>query len=1230
MHNIDISVAAASLQPHDPLDLAERTGALQMMPENGANVLRLELAATVASTLPPVSDLAPIGDQGWRQWLAAEPFGSWRVRALEDAACNPFTEPIIFYGGSYTVLPGTSEHSASQLQTLLNAIFLGSPARSRLSREFVRSARELAFAALSLADRCATKAGLRRDEIPDINATDEIVQPGAERLELLRNAVSFSLAELKALFRRVGVEALAPLTMAAGEVDASVVDARDLEVYHRPILRVGARYVLIAPGSLPAALTHAILCIAAEHGDLPVLADCFRDTVFESADLSLKRLGCTWLFGPHTPGDHELPVTRALYKIDTDKVLGLILLTDPLDHFDPDTFTWEWSPYELTEQIAEEIRSLEAQMALTDDPPNGLLALILLASPGQNYGVLLNRFDFAQPLALSADDLNVIGRVTSGNPLLLWQHAKASDRLRDSVRPWGFNPLDEFAFWRSNGFSYYLSDDGTPSALIIASGSALETRIEARDLLDVHALPAPSGNAVVEVMRFQTPDVPIYTARPGSLANFSLALAGLPLTLWIEAVRVPDDPRFAGLMRELIDFVAYWTWQFHSHLHETHGRLAEHFDPLVLEVDLHESEAWYSEEPTADEPLKVERTERGLKLTFLEGAAKFFDGGDNAGERQIVRIVLDALHDLGADSAGTTERPSGQSVAEALDLFAPLGLKKKILRFGGDAITYLDDSGLPPYRPLQPAVTEEWRDREHELLERLGLSPGRVAAEQRIPMLNGMVAQIFDRFEQVVASLSPEGLLEMLVALGERLIWREEHERTVIPTRIACYSSVPKMLEDMKRDLPILTSTTLANRFIIEYVVAQPPTGLRPFSFEAYDELIALATILIGRGRQSDALYYRLSDTELTVLESGRLGSQETVYAAAVDDYAERSYTQQILHATAAFSSMFQGPSEATGEPPITRAELDEATRAEFGMGMEQTAEFIQALSDIGSGRSGPTKLLPEPELRRQLTIRLRWADEDLDAAFRLLSLGPRAKYLEPIAGLEQRDLYPWAFNRRMSYLSRPLLMRVGDSGENEMMWAEKALARTNEYLFRQIVEGRLHAVSHELRSLQGRIANHTGEAFNDRVADVYGTVQGSIVRRRVERVAGRRIERNRGEPLGDIDVLVADEEARVLLLVETKDFSAARTPSEFASEEKKLREALEIHSERCAWFQTNLGDALQWLAVSEPDPEVWQVEQLVVVSSEAFTPGLRSLPAPVKSLSALRQEIEGPAGSSP
>ena len=1113
---------------------------------------------------------------------------------------------------------------------LLRAIFLGHQAAAPLTDEFAQSAQDLALAALTLSNECAAKAGLRRDERADTLPTDEIVQPHGERLARLRDAVTFSSATLETQLSGLGVglEALSSLTMDAGTAEASAISMDDLPVYRRPILRIDGSYVLIAPGSLPAALTHAILSRASECGDLPAVAERFREAVLASVDRALGVLGCSRLDGPQVSNDPTFPATRALYSIDSDKVLELLLLTDPLADFDPATLFGHWSLGGLSERVEEALRAFEDRMVMSGHAPNGALALVAFASPERSLILGVGELRFARPLLMSAEDVEVIAHTEPGHPLLLWQYARAGDRLRDYAMVHALDPLDELAFWRGNGFSYYMSDDRRPTSVIIAPGSAVEMRIEARDALDIHGVPAASGPGTVDVMRFDKPGVPIYVPRPGVVATFSLTVDGLPLTLWVEAARTPEESRFEQLMRGLVDLIAYWIWQFEPHLRETLEGLAKRFDPMVVEVDLAESETWFAEDVASPENPDVQDTDRGIRMTFKEGTSALLRGADNAGEREIVRLLLEALHRRGRDAARPGDRPPEDTVAQTLDAYAPLGLKKKFSLIGGGLSMILDASDLPPYRPLQLAVLDEWREREHELLDRLKLPVGPIAPEQRVAALNSMVAESFTRFEQFVATLDPEGLLETLVALGERLVQTDEHEQRLIPTRIACFGAVPGMVEEMQRSGPIPATTAIAHRWVTEYVVARPPRGLRPFNLEAYDELIALAALIAGWGLDSDAIQYGLADTRLTVLESGRLGRSATEYEAAVEGFAGRARAEQIMHSSAAFSSIFEGSDDPTSGPPITASELDNATKAEFGISITQIAEFIDALIEIGSEQPGPTKHMSKSEMRERLASLLRWSDVEIDAAFSLLTLEPRDAFLDPPHGFKLRDLYPWAFNRRMSHLSRPLLLKQESGGAPELLWGTRALLRTSEYLVRQLIECRIEVQSDPMRALQGRITSHAGEVFNDRVAEAYEAAQGLTVRRRVKSIAGRRIERQPGQPLGDIDVLVADPSSKVMLLVETKDFSAARTPAEFSNEESKLRKALKTHGERATWLAVHLRDALTWLGIDDGTTGKWRVNQLVVVSGEVFTLGFRELPVPVITLANLRDKLAAARGA--
>src|SRR4026209_199768 len=68
----------------------------------------------------------------------------------------------------------------------------------------------------------------------------------------------------------------------------------------------------------------------------------------------------------------------------------------------------------------------------------------------------------------------------------------------------------------------------------------------------------------------------------------------------------------------------------------------------------------------------------------------------------------------------------------------------------------------------------------------------------------------------------------------------------------------------------------MASRFVIEYVVAQLPLGVRPLSMDFYDRLQGIANHLVNFGFESDLIFFNLADIKLSVLHQVDLVSRET------------------------------------------------------------------------------------------------------------------------------------------------------------------------------------------------------------------------------------------------------------------------------------------------------------------------------------------------------------------
>lgn len=246
------------------------------------------------------------------------------------------------------------------------------------------------------------------------------------------------------------------------------------------------------------------------------------------------------------------------------------------------------------------------------------------------------------------------------------------------------------------------------------------------------------------------------------------------------------------------------------------------------------------------------------------------------------------------------------------------------------------------------------------------------------------------------------------------------------------------------------------------------------------------------------------------------------------------------------------------------------------------------------------------------------------------MSLKHRANFLKPDLPHQPADVYPWRFNRSLSYLRRPFLWRE-QNGEVEVLWGLRHLHTASQYLIHICTNGRLKAQSPEMKKIIGELRNKQGEEFNDEVADLLEQNSELTIHRRVKKIGKLKIQGANGI-LGDIDILVADPKSLSIKVIECKNFNFSRAPHEMKNELEELfvgkvknngkreKTAVEHHQERVDWVHNHLHEVLAWLGLDSSIE--WKVEPLIVTDYELVTPHLRSSPMPVVSLLELSKAL--------
>jgi hypothetical protein len=1211
---------AAGLEGFADRAILSLLAALQLIPENARTILRMECGVQLAARRAPTSGTKDMSRSRLSDWLARSPFS-----AFEDPLNNLFTDEIAFFGGSYIVFPGPVEDAAFVFRRLARGLFLREDVPDSTAWS---QAADLALATLRLSDVIARRAGLQRGIEPVVRGAPTV--PNLSMLERLQAAVTFQVVELDDLLIDIGGhETLAPLIYEPDGRGVRDEDYGGAPLAATPLVALGGSEVIVGwPHTLLPALNHALISGFVESGFAAEVADRYRASVFVGVQEDLERFGMHALDVPLPPLPNDPPFVEGVFWFDADKLAHVLLATDDLAEYDRSAIFGRWPVQDLGRLVEARFAEAEEHFYRMRVAPNDVLHLGLLQTVGREYitGFRATPDHLSgKRLLMTAMDLEVISLIEPSDRLALWKYAIASSRIRDYAQVIAFSALDEFNFYRSRKHSYYASDDARPTMLSIAPDGAVALKAEVQRRYDFHGAPSPDASGVLEVVLLHGDrTIPIYAPADSHHIRPRFLVEGWPFPVWVIAdQRLPDD-RYRLLFLQFVDFVSYWLWQLQRPLQDEDA-IADDQPELLITVKVVESERWFSKTASdaVPDPVVIEEVDANVAVTFSPLIMGTVAQPNNAGEREAVRKLAEGLMcHFGRD-------PSAEVLTRVVDTAAPLGLKKKVTVHDTSDDPRLGAQGLPRVRRVQEPDEAFLLEDLGEHLLRRGFTGGRLSPTEGNRALNESVAYYFDRLKRLVRSLDGSKLLEALVAENEAIVAHEAQRERAVPTEIACFSSVPKMVEDLAREIPESAKTAVASRFLIEYVVAQPPRGIRPLSRAVYDELLALASEIYNKGLLSDFIRNDIGDVRVSMLPSGRLGlALGKKHESGRDEFLALHARSEVQRRTHRFNELWHEPDDAR---PPELDELEEAVEAEFGFTLTELVHFQIALVNLGSDEDREPKVATLETVIAKVSDELGWPPANVKRALDLHTLGPRADFLAP-EGYKRWMVFPWIFNRDLSYIRRPLLLREHDAG-TDVVWGIRHVYNASRYFVDLCAGGRLRARTHTMEKVLNKWRAADARAFNDRIAAVFARKDGATVDARVTSFGDLRLERAPGHLITDIDVLVIEPRRRRLSIVETKALAPGRTARELANERNATflgrggrRSDIDKLIDASSWVHDHRRQVLEAYGFEAPDASRWRVIPRMVLESELLTPFVTPVAVDVVTLHQLEEEVRAEA----
>jgi hypothetical protein len=284
--------------------------------------------------------------------------------------------------------------------------------------------------------------------------------------------------------------------------------------------------------------------------------------------------------------------------------------------------------------------------------------------------------------------------------------------------------------------------------------------------------------------------------------------------------------------------------------------------------------------------------------------------------------------------------------------------------------------------------------------------------------------------------------------------------------------------------------------------------------------------------------------------------------------------------------------------------------RAEFGFTLTQVVAGLSELAALSSTRRLGPCTEPVAQVRTRLQNLPGWDKGTAEAFLDKLTLRPRPKFMSP-----GPDVYPWRYNRDLSYIRRPLIEITSPTGEPSLMWGSRRVWFAARYWTELIFTGRLKGTTAAMKTLMGTIRQDQNKAFEREVEAILGQSGMPITGTAVKRISGRRLVSADGADLGDIDAIALDPVSKTIIVAEAKDFELARTPAELANEAEDLltgvKSAVSKLGRRADWVQSHLALVLRHFGAGDSTAG-WRVLPVIVTSRNLISPRVLQANVPV------------------
>ncbi len=652
-----------------------------------------------------------------------------------------------------------------------------------------------------------------------------------------------------------------------------------------------------------------------------------------------------------------------------------------------------------------------------------------------------------------------------------------------------------------------------------------------------------------------------------------------------------------------INGLLYWLNELYDHIKDYIDPLGH--QPILFVVSMDKAfDALEDLDIYDDQPINIkysiDKKRRRIDMLIPVEIVQYTSSAYNQGERYLMGFILDMLGEL-MQELGIGTKLAPEDCVYIIETVMPLGNRKMIIMATGERDLKVAEIDIDEARTIPKSDISFLLENQVIWLNNPVPIPKKITdPTEKTKLFNDLVLVHFHKLQAQLKNYDGLSLLLFLMRRHEALIQSRSHRKINYPVKHSCYGKYYDVYKEFAETESNLNFSSLAARVLIEFVACLMPKGDKVINDDDVDMLLAQAGQVVHYGALSDEIKYGIREMEVGLLPSGRIGINRSAGKKAFDDFTDQVYGEEFDGYAEDFAQSFYRRCcklKEVNQRDDYHEHVNTVFKQQWGIGLYDLASVSHFIAYYLYGQGKSVAALNEREFLETLKKEADFTDEELHGYVRQLSFLQRSDILKPPEGYAAQDIFPWRYNRKLSYLMKPLI-RVKKDDDYLLIVSARHLWMAAENLIGAFGKGILK-VNKEDKRIGQLIAEQNGIKGKEYKQEVYNWLTQNTLTTVIPhevRISPRGYFRALSD-LGDIDVLVIDDDKKIIYSIECKNTHQSKVAYEYRMELDNYlgiapkKGLIAKHINRDKWLKENKSLVLTRLGL----PDTYRIHSLVV-----------------------------------